>query len=99
MFFDFFSQFDYSVALALHNFAEATNGNLTWLMRAITYLADHHGLLLIVSTIVLMLFKRTRRSGVVALFALAFGALLTNIILKNADERLLSVVAVHGQPF
>ena len=86
MFFDAFSQFDYAIASAIHSFAEATGGNLTWLVRIITMLGDH-GLILILASLVLMLFKSTRKMGVTALFAIAFGALFTNIILKNAFFR------------
>ena len=86
MFFDFFSQFDYALARFAHSLAEATSGNLYLLMRGITILGDH-GLILILASLVLMLFRRTRKTGAVCLFAVAFGALFTNVIIKNVMFR------------
>ena len=86
MFFDFFSQFDYALAHFAHSLAEATSGNLYYLMRGITILGDH-GLILILTSLILMLFKRTRKTGAVCLVAMAFGALFTNVIIKNVMFR------------
>lgn len=73
--------FDYAILCAIHNFAIATGGFFDWLMLAITSLAND-GLGMIALGFVLLFFKRTRKTGVAVLFAIAFGALITNVTLK-----------------
>ncbi|MBP5373141.1 MAG: phosphatase PAP2 family protein [Clostridia bacterium] len=86
MFFESFADFDYAIASFFHSFAEATGGKLNLLFRAITILGDK-GLILILISAILLLFKKTRKTGSTALIALAIGAILTNVILKNAIFR------------
>ena len=73
--------FDYTVLSAIHSFALAAGDVMTYLMRAITALADH-GYGMIALGLILFLFKRTRKLGLAALFAIGVGALITNVTLK-----------------
>lgn len=73
--------FDYAVLSAIHAFALAAGDVMTFLMRAITMLADH-GYGMIALGLVLLAFKRTRKLGLAALFAIGVGALITNVTLK-----------------
>lgn len=82
----FFCGFDTAILSAVHAFAEATGGVLTPLMRFITAVGDK-GLGFIALGIVLLLFRRTRKVGVVVLAAIAFGGLITNVTLKPLVAR------------
>lgn len=73
--------FDYAILSAIHAFALAAGDVMTFLMRAITVLADH-GYGMIALGLVLFCFKRTRKVGLAALFGIAVGALITNVTLK-----------------
>ena len=73
--------FDYAVLYAIHQFALAAGDVMTFLMRAVTMLADH-GYGMIALGLVLLCFKRTRKLGLAALFAIGVGALITNVTLK-----------------
>ena len=73
--------FDYAILSAISAFALAAGDVMTFLMRAITMLADH-GYGMIAIGLVLLAFKRTRKLGLAALFAIGVGALITNVTLK-----------------
>lgn len=73
--------FDYAILSAIHAFALAAGDVMTFLMRAITMLADH-GYGMIALGLVLFAFKRTRKLGLATLFGIAVGALITNVTLK-----------------
>jgi len=73
--------FDYAVLAAIHAFALAAGDVMTFLMRAVTMLADH-GYGMIALGLILFCFKRTRKVGLAALFGIAVGALITNVTLK-----------------
>ena len=76
-----FYGFDSAILGAIHNFAVATNGFFTPLMHAITLLADD-GIGMILLGMLLLLFRRTRKTGVFVLGAIVFGALITNVTVK-----------------
>ena len=59
---------------------------LTPIFKAIT-LSGNAGLIFIIAAAIMLIFGKTRKTGVAALVALAFGFLFTNIILKNAVAR------------
>lgn len=63
---------------------------LTPVFKAIT-LSGNMGLIFIIAAAVMLIFGKTRKTGVSALVALVFGFLFTNIILKN--------VVARGRPF
>ena len=73
--------FDYAILHAINAFAVAAGDVFAFLMRAITILADH-GYGMIALGLILFCFKRTRKVGLAALFAIGVGALITNVTLK-----------------
>ncbi len=82
----FFCGFDTAILSAIHAFTEATGGFLTPLMRIITAVGDK-GLGFIALGVILLLFRRTRKAGVVVLAAIAVGGLITNVTLKPLVAR------------
>ena len=46
--------------------------------------------------IILLIPKKTRRAGIAALIALAVGALITNVALKNVVERIRPYETIPG---
>ena len=78
--------FDHAILEAIHNFAVATGGIFTPLVELYTVLADK-GLGMILLGLVLCCFRRTRKAGFCVLIALACGALITNVTLKNLISR------------
>ena len=81
-----FSSFDHSILKVLHEFALLTHGNLNWLFKFISFFAEK-GILLILFSIFLMLFKKTRKYGICMFGAIGAGAILTNFILKDLVAR------------
>lgn len=81
-----FAGYDQALLGALHKLAEAAGGFLTPLMKLITLLGEK-GLLLLILGLGLMCFSRTRKIGVCVFGAVCCGALITNIILKDAVAR------------
>ena len=78
--------FDHAVLRAIHNFTVATDGFFDLPMKLISLLGEE-GIGLILLGIVLLCFKKTKRQGVCVLFAIACGAVITNILLKNIVAR------------
>lgn len=81
-----FASFDYAILSFLHKLADAAGVVLTPLFRLITLLGEK-GLLFFLLAIVLMLFPRWRRTGVCIFGAVCCGALISNILLKDAVAR------------
>ena len=81
-----FNGFDHAILSVLHEFALLTNGNLNWLFKFISLIAEK-GLFLILLSIFLMLFKKTRKFGICMFGAIGAGAILTNFILKDMVAR------------
>ncbi len=81
-----FAGFDQSAAIAIHRLFETAPGFFTPFLTIISYLGKG-GAFLILLSIVLMLFRPTRRYGTTMLLALAIGALITNIIVKPLVAR------------
>ena len=77
-----FGGYDRFFLRLMHSMADSLGGVLTPLMKGITFLGEK-GLILIVISLVLMLFSRTRRTGVCMFGAIACGAILTNFVLKD----------------
>ena len=61
-------------------------GFLTPVLKVIT-VSGNSGLIFIIIAAIALIFSKTRKLGFAALIALAFGALLTNVILKNVIAR------------
>ena len=82
----FFSGYD-SMCLGLqHRLAGSFGAVLTPLMKLVTLLGEK-GLLLILLSLALMCFRRTRWTGVCVFGAVACGAVFTNFLLKDAVAR------------
>ncbi len=71
------------------------NDLFTWLWKGITFLGDG-GWFWIVLGVLLLFPKKTRRAGFTALLALAIGALITNLGLKNLVARVRPYDAIEG---
>ncbi len=82
----FFAGYDQAILSLMHRLAVSMGGVLTPLTRLITLLGEK-GLLFFLAAVVLMLFPRTRKAGVCMFGAVACGALITNIILKDTVAR------------
>ena len=82
----FFAGFDQSITLAVHKLYEAAGGFMTPFMEVISFLGKD-GICLIILSLLLMLFKKTRRFGTAMLFGVAIGALFTNCFLKIVVAR------------
>ena len=81
-----FAGYDKAILKIMHSLAGALGPVLTPLMKLITFLGEK-GLLLLLLSLVLMCFARTRRIGVCVFGAVCCGALITNIILKDLVAR------------
>lgn len=81
-----FYGFDHAILSVLHELALLTNGNLNWLFKFISLFAEK-GLFLILLSICLMLFKKTRKFGICMFGAIGAGAIITNFILKDMIAR------------
>lgn len=81
-----FAGFDQGVTSAIHKLYELTGGLLSPLMELISFFGKG-GICLILLSLALILFQRTRRFGTAMLLGLAIGALFTNLFLKVAVAR------------
>lgn len=90
----FFSAFDFVILEALHEFAVATEGSLTFLFIGISFLVEK-GVVFILGGLILIAFKQTRKMGVCVILAIALGALVTNLILKDLIARPRPYVALE----
>ena len=81
-----FAGYDHAILSFLHKLADAAGVVLTPLCRLITLLGEK-GLLFFLLAVVLMIFPRWRRTGVCIFGAVCCGALISNILLKDAIAR------------
>ena len=81
-----FAGFDQSVTAAVHQLYQAAGGFLTPFMEFISFLGKD-GIILVILSLLLMFFKKTRRFGTAMLFGVAIGALFTNCFLKIVVAR------------
>ncbi len=81
-----FSAFDGGIFRAMHSLAESAGSILTPFFKAITLIGEK-GLIFFAVAIVLMLFAKTRKLGICMFGAVACGAILTNIVLKDIIAR------------
>ena len=77
---------DFAILRFYHILAESVGGVLTPVLRVLT-LTAWKGVFLIALSLALVCFRKTRRAGLCALFALGLGALLTNLLLKPCVAR------------
>ena len=90
-----FAGFDEGVTLAVHKLYEVSGGALNPLMNFISLLGKG-GIFLILLSIALMFFTKTRRFGTAMLLGLAIGALFTNLYLKVVIARPRPYADVNG---
>ncbi len=69
-----------------HQLALSTNSFLNPICEILAVLGDG-GISFILASLILILFTKTRRTGVAMLLAIGVGALFTNVLLKNLVER------------
>ena len=81
-----FAGYDMALLSLMHRLAVSLGVVLTPLCRLVTLLGEK-GLLFFLAAVVLMLFPRTRKAGVCMFGAVCCGALITNVILKDAIAR------------
>ena len=81
-----FSSFDSSLIGASHTAAEHAGAILTPLSRAVTFIGEK-GIIFFALALLLVMFKKTRRTGVCLFGAVCCGALIGNIILKDLVAR------------
>lgn len=93
-----FGGYDRFLLRLMHSLADALGAVLTPLMKLITLLGEK-GLVLILISLALMLFSRTRKTGVCMFGAIACGAILSNFILKDwvARPRPFESMTVYRQ--
>ncbi len=77
----FFSAYDHAILSFLHMLATHAGFILTPLAKGISLLGQK-GLFLIGLSVILILFKKTRKAGLCMLLALVIGALFTNVLIK-----------------
>lgn len=77
---------DYSIANYVNNFLHNTNGVLTPFLKFITILGNG-GAVFILATLCLLFFKNTRKAGLISVFSLLLGLIVTNLLLKNIIAR------------
>ncbi|MBD5391154.1 phosphatase PAP2 family protein [bacterium] len=78
--------FDLTIARCFASLREGAGVFFTPFFKIITYFGTA-GLGFILTSIILLLFRKTRKLGVVSLVALLFGAIITNLLLKNIVAR------------
>lgn len=81
-----FAAFDQGITLFVHQLYTLAGGFFTPFFEFISFLGKD-GIILILLSLALMLFRPTRRFGTAMLFGLAIGALFTNVVLKVAIAR------------
>ena len=81
-----FASFDYAILSVFHSLAEAAGAIFTPIAEIFALIGDngYFGFLL---AFILLCFKKTRKCGVCIIFAIGFGALFTNIAIKNIVAR------------
>ena len=81
-----FSAFDGGIFNAMHRLAESAGSVLTSFFKIITLIGEK-GLIFFAIAVVLMLFAKTRKLGICMFGAVACGAILTNLVLKDIIAR------------
>ena len=81
-----FYNIDYNIAKFFHILESNLGKPLTWFFEFISLLGKS-GIFLILISLILCIFPKTRREGVTALIALAISAVVTSVILKPIIER------------
>ena len=86
-------QIDENILLFIQEYLRRDWMNGFWSM--VTHLGDG-GFIWILAGAALLIFKRTRKAGAAVLLALIFGAVITNVVLKNVIARIRPYEVVEG---
>ncbi len=78
-----FADFDYAVLSFMHKLAETAGVVLTPIMKMIT-LAGEKGIIVLLLAVIFLFFCKTRKTGICMIAAVAFSAVITSVILKDA---------------
>ena len=78
--------FDAEIALFAHRVLQSAGAFATPVLKCFSVLGNGGAVFIVISA-VLLLFRRTRRTGVTALLALLIGTLLTDLLLKHIVAR------------
>lgn len=81
-----FAGFDYSILNFYHTLAENGGAVFTPIMDALSFVGEL-GAVGLITGIILMLFKKTRRAGFSMLLAVGIGAIFTNLTIKDLVAR------------
>lgn len=81
-----FGAFDAALLEFGHNLHTQAGGFFDWFMRFITIFGDG-GIILIILSIGLIAFKKTRKIGITMLGAIVIGAIITNLTIKPLVQR------------
>lgn len=81
-----FETFDFNIMRFGHELHMAAGGFFDGFMKFITVFGDG-GIIMILLSLALIAFKKTRKIGITMFFAIAIGALITNIIIKPLVAR------------
>ncbi len=81
-----FYNFDRQIFIAMNGLQKTAGEFLTPFFKFVSFFGEG-GIFLIVLSVILLLFKGTRRTGASMLLAIGVGALFTNVIIKNAVAR------------
>lgn len=91
-----FADFDYALLQAFHNLHESSVGFIFDPFFYFITLLGNGGLFLIILSLFLMLFKKTRKPGASMLGAVVIGALFTNVTIKPIIARPRPYADVNG---
>lgn len=91
-----FAGFDSSIAIFAHSLHESAAGEFFDGIFPLITLLGEHGIFFIVLSVVFLIFKKTRKFGLAMIIALAIGALITNVCLKNLVARPRPYIYVNG---
>ncbi len=91
-----FSSYDEAIFDALFKLAEACGRWLTPFMKFISYTGEK-GIAVLLISIILMFFRKTRKQGVCIFGAVGCGAVITNLLLKNIVERTRPCLVVGSE--
>lgn len=81
-----FFGFDKSAFILVNNLQKVAGGFFSPFCKFISFFGEG-GIFLILLSLILMLFKKSRKAGACMLLAIGVGALFTNVILKNVVAR------------
>ncbi len=82
-----FFSFDAGIFYFMHNLAVKAGAFFTPFFKVVSVLGEG-GIFFILLGVILLLFSKTRKSGLTVLIAILIGFLLTNVIIKNSVARL-----------